>query len=279
MPKNPNNNERGDNTEIIFDPVTGGLFERVSHTPEPENTGAPDGGDAGIYGSVESKEYVEALIEKALRESETPPEAETGEEAEAGEKSFFKTEVFDWIQCVVFAVLVIITVNFFLLRQISVVGGSMFTTLHDADRIIVTPLVTNPKHGDIVIIESDRFDTPIVKRVIATAGQTLAYDRELHCVILDGVPIDEPYINGEMRDDAWGDFLSEYPGIAVGKTVTVDAGKIFVMGDNRNASTDSRVSYVGQIDTRLVIGKVLFVLLPGADESGQRDFSRIGIAR
>ena len=177
-------------------------------------------------------------------------------------------QLFDWLQCVVFAVLCGILVFVFVGRVIGVDGTSMLPTLHHDDKVVIYNLFYTPKDGDIVIIKTDRFgDTPLVKRVIATAGQTIDINFDTHEVFVDGRLLDEPYINEPTATR-----------INFEGPVTVPPGCIFVMGDNRNASSDSRDNRVGMIDTRDVLGKVLMVLIPGPDNSGSRDWSRFGSA-
>jgi len=133
----------------------------------------------------------------------------------------------------------------------------------------MTHLFYAPKKGDIVVFQakSDSFGgTPLVKRVIATAGQTIDIDFVSGDVFVNGILQVEPYIN-ELTHNRL-DFSGP---------LTVPAGHIFVMGDNRNSSSDSRDSRVGLVDTRYVLGKVLFIAIPGADEHNPRDWSRLGV--
>jgi signal peptidase I len=199
------------------------------------------------------------------------PEGDSGgaEEKEDGEKPASKArlEIYDWLQCIVSTMIVVILAFIFIGRQISVVGDSMFQTLHDNDKVLVTNVFYTPEYGDIVIIKAESFgETPLVKRVIATEGQEINIDFASHVVTVDGVALDEPYINEPTSVE--GDFRGP---------VKVPEGCIFVMGDNRNRSTDSRFERVGFVDTRNVLGKVHFVTMPGKDGNyGLRDWSRVG---
>ena len=123
--------------------------------------------------------------------------------------------------------------------------------------------------GDIVILQRDDFygGEPIVKRVIATEGQTVDIDFDAGVVYVDGAALEEPY----TREPTWTQEGTEFP-------LTVPEGSIFVMGDNRNHSSDSRSSDLGTVDTRYVIGKAAFLIFPGPDyETEKRDFKRIGV--
>ena len=177
-------------------------------------------------------------------------------------------DIFDWVQSLVVALLVCVLLFTFVGRIVNVSGTSMLDTLRNNDRIVISDLFYTPKRGDIVVLRKTSFsDEPIVKRVIALGGQTVNIDFEKGVVYVDGEALDEPYILEPTRRRI--DFEDE---------TLVPEGCVFVMGDNRNGSTDSRDLRIGCVDERLIIGKALFLLIPGADtEHGERsDFSRIG---
>ena len=140
-------------------------------------------------------------------------------------------------------------------------------TLQHNDRVIITNLFYKPGNGDIVVFQSpsETFEYPLVKRVIATEEQTVDINFETGDVFVNGVLSHEPYINTMTTSPL--DFSGP---------VTVPKGYVFVMGDNRNSSTDSRDNVVGFVDTRYILGKVLFILIPGADEYGNRNWDRFG---
>ena len=201
---------------------------------------------------------------------------EAGTEADAGaepqiEISKIRMELYDWLQCIVSAVICGIFLFVFVGRTIGVEGDSMRQTLHWNDRIIVSNFFFTPKNGDVVVFRAptDAFGaTPLVKRVIAVAGQTIDINFETGDVSVDGVVLNEPYIN-EVTTNR----------LAFQGPVTVPAGCVFVMGDNRNHSSDSRDLRVGMVDTRYILGKVLFIAIPGADNFSPREWSRIGRVR
>ena len=176
-----------------------------------------------------------------------------------------RIELYDWVQCIVVALIVGILVFMHGFRIVNVDGLSMYPTLQHADKIITSDLFYSPKAGDIVVVQTDTYGSdPLVKRIIAVGGQTVDIDFELGIVYVDGVALDEPYINSPTleREDFSG-------------PITVPEGYLFLMGDNRNRSTDSRSNMVGLVDERCIIGKVYFILFPGSDD-GVRDWSRIG---
>ncbi|MDR0916766.1 MAG: signal peptidase I [Oscillospiraceae bacterium] len=237
-----------------------------------------------IYGDDEAQAYFERLItsdgESAPSLFNLPDEEKPDDVEEARSRS--QLNAYDWVQTVVSTVLVLLLVFFFAARQISVEGPSMLKTLvgsstsydsnRTGDRVLITSQYTSPKVGDIVIIHVESFgDVPIVKRVIAVAGQTLSFDTTTHRVVRDGVPLDEPYIN-EPPMQWWITWAGS-------ETITVPDGTVFVMGDNRNHSSDSRSNEVAFVDTRTVIGTVQLILLPGIDDSGTRDWGRFGIVK
>jgi signal peptidase I len=183
------------------------------------------------------------------------------------ENKRFSEELFDWIEIFSSALLTVILMFTFIFRLVTVEGPSMQETLHAKDNLIISHMLYTPKQGDIVVIQvpNSSFTTPIIKRVIATEGQTVDIDFENWIVYVDGKPVYEingraaiePYVNYEagkyMNDDNLPrDVLP----------LTVGQGKIFVMGDNRNHSSDSRDSRIGQVDVRNVVGRVLIRVFP-----------------
>jgi signal peptidase I len=157
-------------------------------------------------------------------------------------------------------------------RVVIVVGDSMFDTLVDGDYLVLISNVfyTEPKYGDIIVASKDSFRNGecIVKRVIATEGQEVDIDFENGIVYVDGEALQEDYIYSETK---------LYEGISF--PLTVSEGCLFVLGDNRMDSKDSRSPEIGLIDKREVLGKAVFLLYPGdPDDNGsaKRDLGRIG---
>ena len=180
-------------------------------------------------------------------------------------------DLYEWIQSLVGSVLVVVAIFTFGIRMLGVDGHSMLNTLQHGDRLmVVNPIFYHDyKYGDIVILrKTGVFDNePIVKRVIATGGQTVDIDFSEGVVYVDGEALEEDYI----REPTYTAEGTEFP-------LTVLEGSIFVMGDNRNGSSDSRDYRLGTVDTRYVIGKAAFLLFPGLDyDTEKRNFSRIGV--
>ena len=180
-------------------------------------------------------------------------------------------DVYDWVQSLVVALLVCVLIFTFVVRVVNVSGTSMLDTLHNNDRIMISNLFYTPKQGDIVVLRKESFsEEPIVKRIIALEGQTVDIDFEKGIVYVDGEALEEPYVLEPTRRRI--DFEDE--------TVVPD-GCMFVLGDNRNGSTDSRDLRIGCVDERLIMGKAVFLLIPGSDrEHGEGvDLTRIGFIR
>lgn len=180
-------------------------------------------------------------------------------------------DLYEWVQSLVGSVLVVVAIFTFVIRMMGVDGHSMLNTLQHGDRLLVvnSMLYHDYQYGDIVILRKNGVfdDDPIVKRVIAVEGQTVDIDFTEGIVYVDGEALEEDYI----REPTYTAEGTEFP-------LTVPEGSIFVMGDNRNGSSDSRDYRLGTVDTRYVIGKAAFLIFPGPDyETEKRDFKRIGV--
>ena len=167
--------------------------------------------------------------------------------------------------------LVVIVLVFLLVFRVVVVsGGSMNQTLQHGDYLL---LINNifyfePKQGDIIVASKNSFKDgePIIKRVIATEGQWVDIDFEEGIVYVNGNPLEESYVNTPTNLDEGVSF-----------PIMVDEGCVFALGDNRNASKDSRSLEIGQIDKREILGKAIFLFLPGKDPvTEEMNFKRIG---
>lgn len=208
--------------------------------------------------------------------------AENDEQEQSPEKKKEKAfENFTMLHDIVYMLAIVTLIFVFVVRLVGVDGSSMFPTFVDHDYLVLESnfLYRNVTPGDIVVMSVPYFEDkgPIVKRVIATEGQTVDIDFESGEVRVDGVLMDEPYIFEPTYEGYQGYGLGlDYP-------VTVPENCVFVMGDNRNNSADSRFAPVGCVDKSCILGRVLFLVLPGSqtDQFGQvvggREWGRIGV--
>ncbi len=179
-----------------------------------------------------------------LEETETP-----------AEKTNRLSDIFEFIEIFVFSACFVVLLFSFVFRLARVDGPSMEDTLIENEILVVSDLFYEPKRGDVVVFYEigGRFHESIVKRVIATEGQVVDIDFSDWTLTVDGEVIDEPY--RKLTSDVFRTSDLSYP-------YTVPEGHIFVMGDNRNHSADSRSSEIGPVDTRKIVGKVVLRLAP-----------------
>ncbi len=188
------------------------------------------------------------------RPAETPAPEEKNEKKR--KPGAFAADLYGWFQALAFALAFLLIFFTFFGRIIGVDGHSMDPTLNDQDMLYLSSFRYEPQQGDIVVLHKDFGDitSPIVKRVIAVGGQTVEIDYDTNTVYVDGEPIDQDFIlepmvqpsNPYMQQTYW----------------EVPEGSVFVMGDNRNNSLDSRDDELGPVDTRYILGKAIYTLLP-----------------
>lgn len=173
---------------------------------------------------------------------------------EETKQNTWKSDLYFWLQALVMVLAVMILIFTFVGRIIVVDGISMEPTLYHGDLLLLQSVGYTPKQGDVVVLtkEFEDADGPIVKRVIATGGQHVEIDYAAGTVTVDGEVLDESYINGAM-EEPWYESLT---------SVDVPEGSIFVLGDNRNSSSDSRNVTLGAVDERYVLGKAVWVVFP-----------------
>lgn len=160
--------------------------------------------------------------------------------------------VYDILRSVFISASILILIITFVFTMVIVDGRSMQHTLESGDKIIVTKMGYQPKDGDVIVVgkSEDGYSKPIVKRVIAIEGQTLKIDFENQQVIVDGKVLDEPYISSETIEGT-----AEIPEV-------IPEGYVFVMGDNRYISMDSRYKDIGLVNVDDIVGKAVFVVFP-----------------
>jgi len=169
------------------------------------------------------------------------------------EKRFRKNvDLLDWYDALVFALAALVLIFAFCVRVVVVDGHSMEPTLHEHDRLLVQSTFYEPQRGDVVVVDGYiNYGKPLVKRVIAVGGDTVDIDAEQGIVYVNGEALDEPYTAEPTYTEG-----------NIGFPLTVPEGQLFLMGDNRQHSTDSRFVSVGLIDERDILGKVLWRIFP-----------------
>ena len=223
---------------------------RMIDMPLPENTNPEPG--------VES-----------LPENPSAPTEDAGKQG--NNQAIFQKSIVMYLHDLAYLLIGIVLVFLLCFRIVVVSGDSMYGTLVDGDYLLLSSnlFYLEPKAGDIIVASKADYDNgmPIVKRVIATEGQVVDIDFIAGTVSVDGEILQEDYVYSKTT-------LEE--GVAF--PLTVDEGCVFVLGDNRNRSKDSRDPEIGLIDHRQIVGKVILLLVPGDDKgNGQRDFDRIGV--
>ena len=206
-----------------------------------------------------------------------PEEKKKLERVEERETEDSGSSLFEWTRALVGAVLGVVLFFVIVAQMITVQGPSMQDTLYAGDKVLVLKsALCSIESGDIVMIHqyNAQLNETIIKRVIATEGQTVDIDYDTGTVYVDGVALEEDYI----AERTYSDEGMAFP-------VTLGEGELFVMGDNRNHSTDSRSTMLGVVDERYVVGKAVLLLFPGRTAqylgelpgTGKRDLGRIGL--
>ena len=195
--------------------------------------------------------------ETELQRPMEPAEEEVAGEEKQGkrEKGSLASDLFDWAEALVYALALLVVVCAFFVRLSGVQGTSMYPTLDNGDQLLLLSFGYNePERGDIVVLMADDFmDKPLVKRVNGIGGDVIDMDPS-GTVTVNGEALYEPYINDLNGQDMYlGDI--QFP-------LTVPDGQVFVMGDNRNGSSDSRKAEVGTIPYEKIVGKAVFRLFP-----------------
>jgi len=197
------------------------------------------------------------------------PKPEEAAEEPKKEKEPASKSVLLYMHDLTFMLAGILVVFLLLFRVVVVSGSSMNNTLYNGDYLLLisTLFYREPEVGDVIVASKDSFKdgAPIVKRVIATEGQTVHIDFDNGIVYVDGEAIEEPYSIGKTTHDEGMRF-----------PLTVEEGCVFVLGDNRFDSKDSRHPDIALIDKREIMGEVWLLFLPGENSRGERDFGRIG---
>ena len=168
---------------------------------------------------------------------------------------------YELFESIVIALLVIIVLVVFVFRAVTVDGDSMEPNFHHTDKLLTTNMFYKAEKGDIVVVDKNNIlGKPVIKRVIATAGDTIKYECATGDVYVNGEKLSEDYI---LLDNSPNPYTEDIE-------TTVKEGYIFVMGDNRNHSNDSRNSEIGQINEKNILGKAVLRIYP---------FNSIGVVK
>lgn len=188
-------------------------------------------------------EEKDVLVEEEISKTENDTKSQ---------KSISKSIV-DLVSIIASSIVAIMVVFTFLFRIVGVSGPSMMNTLMDGDWLIVSAFITEPERGDIVIVtQPNAYHEPIVKRVIAVGGDTIDIDFDTATVSVNGKVINEPYLGSPTTND---EYAWQYP-------LTLKEGQVFVMGDNREFSSDSRSPDIGLIEENYILGQVMLRFSP-----------------
>lgn len=245
-----------------------------------------------IRGLIEAEEQPDILAAEAMPKKKpvqaASKEPETSVESKKQEKEQKNPlyELYGMLHDLIYILAVVTLLFVFVVRLVGVDGTSMVPTLHNGDFLLLESNffygTDEIEYGDIVVLNEpyhwNRDKTLIVKRVIATEGQTVDINFDTHEVFVDGVLLEEGYINEPTAFNWDGELGLDYPAV-------VPEGHIFVLGDNRNNSSDSRFAPVGMIDERCVLGKAVAIVLPGQTRdafgniTSPREWSRIGLVK
>ncbi len=196
-------------------------------------------------------------INENIGEDKSKP---TGQNNIKGDSSSAKIDltssVFEWIELFVFSFSIVLIIMTFAVRHSPVIGSSMAHTLEENDILLVSDVMYKPEQDDVIVFQSPAvgYNEPLVKRIIAVGGQEINIDFSTWTVLVDGEKLDETYVNYEEGRNMLSSNI-QFP-------LIIPEGYIFVMGDNRNHSLDSRNSIVGLVDERYIIGRVIFRVYP-----------------
>ena len=283
-PETENESEETEDITLFSDEYTDETA--ISDT---EDAAASDGESDGVENDAAESDDGEVIDEEVFEDEAEPADEENTEEDTDGQataaENVSNTEkadkprridsIFDFIEMCVFTIAAVFMLTSFFFRYSIVEGGSMQDTLHDDERLLLSCFLYTPECGDVVVVQdrSTALKTPIVKRVIAVGGQTVRFTPT--AVYVDGVKLEEPYVytedyhNPQAPSEEYE--YSVYPSDALLSIVTdrkdgeyyeilVPESEIFVMGDHRNNSKDSRD--IGTLHEDAVIGKVVLRFFP-----------------
>ncbi len=234
--------------------------EKTNRFSKDEEAVIDDASAADGVTSDESGDEFEKQFKAVFEDEEAPQKPK--EKFRVMDPDGFTAGIYDWIRCMVFAVAIVVCCLTFGFRLVEVDGTSMNDTLAHRDKVIVTDLFYKPHNNDIIVIShAENYQKPIIKRVIAIGGQNVKLDYENDRIFVDGIELSEPYLK-DVSSTFSGNFGDKYLPLNDDGSFVVPEGKVFVMGDNRQVSLDSRSEKINLIDVHDIIGKAQAVVWP-----------------
>lgn len=255
--------------------------DQLTLLPPEEEEQIPEQLSMPLQEEVSAEQEEENVQERAAEAADTQIESPS-----VKKKTNWAYEIYGMLHDVIYLLAAVTLIFVYFVRLVGVQGDSMLPTLHNQDYLLLeSNFLYNGndfEYGDIVVLNVPHFESqgegPIVKRIIATEGQTVDIDFQRGQVYVDGVMLQEDYINEPTYNNWEGQNGLQYPAV-------VPEGCVFVLGDNRNNSMDSRYAPIGMVDERYVLGKVIMIALPGQtkDSTGHvtdpRQWGRIGLVK
>jgi signal peptidase I len=178
-------------------------------------------------------------------------------------------ELYEWVEVFIFVLVCVIVFLTFIMRGTVVEGDSMLPTLEDRQFLIISHMYTSLQYGDIVVLYAENIDGQgqgrnVIKRVIGLPGDTIGIDTEAGLVYRNGEALTVEVRDGVIYEDGYviRDYTRLRSDMPENTVMTVPENQVFVMGDNRNHSKDSRSADVGMVELDYVIGRVVFRITP-----------------
>ncbi len=259
--KNDEENNTEVNSEVVEESVDKAVADDSDENQDDYNLVFDENITDDLLSEIFDNDNPKSKKKNKTVKTEKAPKNKKPTKKKVETKKTFLSELFDWVEIIVLSAAFVLILFTFVMRLAVVDGPSMENTLHDDEMLIISGLFYTPENNDIIVFNSPNFKEPIVKRVIATAGQTVDIDFANWKVTVDGKVLDETYVKKTY------DFMKASD---VGFPLTVPEGYVFVMGDNRNDSLDSRSSLIGLVDERYILGEVKIRLFP-FDKFGKVD--------